>query len=169
MFQVPQHLNGDQRVKRLGNVIKPEQILKLKGNAARGKDLFFKTAGTQCINCHRIAGAGSTLGPDLSDIGKKYSRAQILESILDPSKSIDPKYVMYLAETRDGQVHTGLLARRNAEEVVLKNAGDKEIRIPVNKLATLAPQKTSLMPELLLRDLTAEQVADLLEFLAGLR
>jgi putative heme-binding domain-containing protein len=159
----------DQRVKRLGNVIKPEQILSLKGDAARGKELFFKTAGTQCINCHRIAGTGSTLGPDLSDIGKKYSRAQILESILEPSKNIDPKYVTYLAETKDGQVHTGLLAKKGDDEVVLKNVGDKEIRIPANKLATLVPQRTSLMPELLLRDLTAEQVADLLAFLAGLK
>jgi putative heme-binding domain-containing protein len=159
----------DQRVKRLGNVIKPEQILSLKGDAARGKELFFKTAGTQCINCHRIAGTGSTLGPDLSDIGKKYSRAQILESILEPSKSIDPKYVTYLAETKDGQVHTGLLAKKGDDEVVLKNVGDKEIRIPASKLATLVPQRTSLMPELLLRDLTAEQVADLLAFLAGLK
>jgi putative heme-binding domain-containing protein len=159
----------DQRVKRLGSVIRPEQILALKGDAARGKELFFKTAGLQCINCHRVAGTGSTLGPDLTLIGKKYSRAQLLESILEPSKSIDPQYVTYLLETGDGQVYTGLLAERNATQVVLKIVGDKEVRVPANKVVTLVPQKTSLMPEQLLRDLTAEQAADLLEFLASLR
>jgi putative heme-binding domain-containing protein len=162
-------LPDEQRVKRLGSVIKPEQILALKGNAARGKELFFKTAGIECSKCHRIAGAGSTLGPDLSQIGKKYNRAQILESILEPSKSIEPQYVTYLVETTDGQVHTGLLGEKNAREVVLKTVGDKEIRIPANKVAMLTPQKNSLMPELLLRDLTAEQVADLLEFLVSLK
>jgi uncharacterized repeat protein (TIGR03806 family) len=159
----------DQRVKRLGSVIKPEKILALKGDAARGKELFFKSAGLQCINCHRIAGTGSTLGPDLTQIGKKYSRGQILESILEPSKSIDPKYVNYLVETSDGKVQTGLLAEKNDKEVVLRTVGDKEIRVPADKVERLVPQKASLMPELLLRDLTAEQVADLLEYLVGLK
>src|SRR5207253_9230660 len=113
-------LPDDQRVQRLGSVIKPEQILALKGDAVRGKELFFKSAGLQCVNCHRIAGTGSTLGPDLTQIGKQYSRGQILESILEPSKSIDPKYVSYLAETADGQVQTGLLVEKNDREVVLK-------------------------------------------------
>jgi uncharacterized repeat protein (TIGR03806 family) len=159
----------DKRVKRLGSVIKPGQILALKGDAVRGKQLFFKSAGLQCVNCHRIAGTGSTLGPDLSEIGKKYTRAQILESILEPSKSIDPKYVNYLVETTDGRVQNGLLAEKNDREVVLRTTGDKEIRIPAKKVSALVPQKDSLMPELLLRDLTAEQAADLLEFLASLK
>jgi hypothetical protein len=47
--------------------------------------------------------------------------------------------------------------------------GDKELRIPSAKVQTVAPQRNSLMPELLLRDLTAEQAADLVEFLAGLK
>jgi putative heme-binding domain-containing protein len=159
----------EQRVKRLGAAVKPEQILALKGDAAKGKELFFKSAGLQCVNCHRINGTGSTLGPDLSQIAKKYSRAQILESILEPSKTIDPQYVTYLVETADGQVHTGLLASKTASEVVLKMVGDKEVRIPTIKVERLVPQQKSLMPELLLRDATAEQAADLLEFLASLK
>jgi putative heme-binding domain-containing protein len=158
-----------QRPKRLGSVIRPEQILQKKGDSQRGKEIFFKSAGLQCANCHRIAGVGSTLGPDLSEIGKKYSRAQILESILEPSKFIDPKYVAYLVETTDGKVLTGLLAMKTDKEVILKIAGDKEVRVPADKVASLVPQQKSLMPELLLRDVTLEQAADLLEFLAGLK
>lgn len=159
----------DQRVKRLGSVIKPEQVLSLKGDAARGKELFFKSAGLQCVNCHAVGRTGSTLGPELTQIGKKYSRAQLLESILEPSKSIDPKYVTYLLETTDGQVHTGLLAEKTDTQVILKMVGDKEVRVQANKVASLVPQKQSLMPEQLLRDVTAEQAADLLEFLTSLR
>jgi uncharacterized repeat protein (TIGR03806 family) len=162
-------LPDDQRIKRLGTLIKPEQILNLTGDIARGKELFFKSAGLQCINCHAVAGNGSTLGPDLTEIGKKYTRAQILESILEPSKSIDPKYVTYVLEATDGQVHTGLLAEKNATEVVLKTVGDKEVRVPSSRVATLVPQKNSLMPDQLLRDISAEQAADLLEYLASLR
>jgi putative heme-binding domain-containing protein len=159
----------DQRTKRLGSVIKPQQILDKKGNAERGRELFFKSAGLQCANCHRIAGVGTTHGPDLSDIGKKQTRAQILESILEPSKFIDPKYVAYLVETTDGKLLTGLLAAKTDKEVVLKMAGDKEVRVAANKVASMVPQRQSIMPELLLRDVTLDQAADLLEFLAGLK
>jgi putative heme-binding domain-containing protein len=159
----------EQRVKRLGSLIKPQQILSLKGNAERGRQLFFKSAGLQCITCHRVNGTGNTLGPDLSQIGKKATRSQILESLLEPSKSIEPAYVAYLLETTDGKFYTGLLGSKTDTEVVLKVAGDKEVRVPAAKVERLAPQSKSLMPELLLRDLTAEQAADLLEFLSGLK
>jgi putative heme-binding domain-containing protein len=159
----------EERVKRLGTVIRPDQLLSLKGDVARGRELFFKSAATQCVNCHRVAGTGSTLGPDLSEIGKKYTRAQLLESILEPSKFVDPKYVTYLLETTGGQTYTGLLAEKTDAEVVLRDAADKQIRVPKEKVALLEPQKKSLMPEQLLRDLTAEQAADLIEFLASLK
>jgi putative heme-binding domain-containing protein len=155
-----------QKVKRLGSVVRPEQILKLEGSAERGRELFFKSAGLQCVNCHRIADKGSTLGPDLSDIGKKYTRAQILESILEPSKFIDPKYVTYLVETTDGKIVTGLLASKTNAEIVLNTIGDKQVRIEAKMVIKAAPQQKSLMPELLLRDLTVEQAADLVEYLA---
>jgi len=162
-------LPDDQRVKRLGSVIRPEQILALKGDADKGRELFFKAGALQCASCHRIGKTGSTLGPDLSDIGKKYSRGQILESILEPSKFIDPKYVTYTIETSDGKIVTGLLASKSDQEIVLNVVGDKQVRVEAKMVASFAPQQKSLMPELLFRDVTAEQAADLLEFLAGLK
>lgn len=159
----------EQRVKRLGNVIDPAKILALAGNADRGRDIFFKGTGVQCRNCHKIQGNGGDLGPDLSEIGKKNSRAQLLESILEPSKTIEPKYAAYLVETQQGLVHSGLLVKKTDAEVVLKDAEGKETRIAAADIEYMAPQRVSFMPELLLRDMTAEEVADLLEFLAGLK
>jgi putative heme-binding domain-containing protein len=159
----------EQRVKRLGSVIKAEQLLALKGSAERGRALFFKTGALQCVNCHRIDGTGSTLGPDLSQIGKKSTRAQILESLLEPSKRIEPQWVAYMLETTDGKVYSGLLKSKTDKEVVLGVVGDKEVRVPAAKMERLTPLPKSIMPELLLRDLTAEQAADLLAFLASLK
>jgi putative heme-binding domain-containing protein len=159
----------EQRPKRLGSVIKPEQILSLKGNAERGRELFFKSAGLQCINCHRINDTGSDFGPDLSHIGSKYTRVQILESLLEPSKKIEPQWVAYTLETIDGRIYTGLLRSKTDKEVVLRVSKDKEVTVPAAKVERLAPQQKSLMPDLLLRDLTAAQAADLLEFLASLK
>ena len=162
-------LPEQQRIKRLGSVIKPEQILALAGDGGRGKRLFLEAAGVQCKNCHRVQGTGRGVGPDLDQIGKKYNRVQMLETILQPSKAIDPKFVTYLAETIEGRVHTGLLVEKTAEHVVLKDAQDKQIRIAAGDVELLAPQQKSLMPELLLRDMTAQEVADLLEFLLALK
>lgn len=159
----------EQRVKRLGTSVQPEQILKLPGDATRGQRLFFETATVQCKNCHRIGAQGRLVGPDLTQIAKKLDRAKLLESILEPSRTIDPAFVTYLAETSDGRVLSGLLVRRNEREVVLRDIEAREIVVPAADIEQFAPQQKSLMPELLLRDLTAEQVADLLAYLATLR
>ncbi len=123
----------------------------------------------QCKSCHRIGGKGIDLGPDLSQIGKKYDRAQLLESLLEPSKKVDPKFAAWLVETADGQVYSGLLVERNEREVVLKDNQNKTIRVPLEETELVVPQQKSLMPELLLRDMTAQEAADLLEFLASLK
>jgi len=163
------YLPPEKRVKRLGSAIRPEQILALAGDAARGRQVFFETAGVQCKNCHRIGMDGKEVGPELTTIGKKLDRPKLLESLLEPSKLIDPKYVTYLAETSDGLQTIGLLVKKDANEVILKDAQNREIRIAAALIEQLVPQQQSLMPELLLRDMTAEQVADLLEYLGGLK
>ena len=105
----------------------------------------------------------------MTTIGQKYNRAQLLESILEPSKLIDPKYVTYLVETDDGRLLTGLLVKKDEKEVVLKDARNKLTRISSVQIEQLVPQRLSLMPELLLRDMTAQQVADLLAYLSSLK
>ncbi len=159
----------EQRVKRLGSVIRPEQILALKGDAGRGKELFFQSAGLQCVSCHRVGDAGKPLGPELTQIAKKYTREQLLESILEPSKTVAPEFVPQLVETTEGLIHTGLLVEKTTDHVVLKDAKNETIRVPAGKVSRLVPQAKSLMPELMLRDLTAEQAADLLEYLVSLK
>ena len=162
-------LPPEQRVKRLGSVVQPEQILALAGDPARGKQVFFQTEGVSCKNCHRVEQDGKQIGPELTAIGKKLAPAQILESILEPSKLIDPKYVTYLAETDEGHVVTGLLVHKDDNEVVLRDAQDKISRIPADSIEQLVPQRESLMPDLLVRDMTAQQVADLLAYLSSLK
>jgi putative heme-binding domain-containing protein len=159
----------EKRTKRLGSVVQPDQILSLPGDPARGKQVFFETAGVSCKNCHRIAKEGKEVGPELTTIAKKYDRAQLLESLLEPSKRIDPQFVTYLAETKEGRQSLGLLVKKDAREIVLRDAQDQLIRIPVEQIEQFAPQQQSLMPDLLLRDLTAQQVADLLAYLHTLK
>lgn len=162
-------LPDNQRTPRIAAVINPRDILARNGDAPRGRKLMLETAGVQCKNCHRLENAGNELGPDLSQSVKKLSKEQLLESILQPSKSIDPKYTAYVVETSDGRVLNGLLTEKTDEEVVLKDASNKQVRIAVSDVELLAPQSISLMPELLLRDMSAQQVADMLAYLESLK
>lgn len=159
------YIPEDRRQKRLGSVIDANAILKLRGDAAVGKELFFTDSGVQCRNCHRLGEIGKELGPDLTHVGKRLSRDKLLESLLDPSRTIEPKFLTYLVETAAGRVHTGLLVWQTKEKVVLKDAAGKHIEIAADDVELLTPQQKSLMPELLLRELTAQQAADLIEFL----
>ncbi len=156
------------RVRRLGDSIDPNEILTLKGDSGRGEKLFF-AATTLCSSCHRVAKNGVGLGPDLDAIGSKYDRPTLLRHILEPSLAIDPKYIGQILETRSGAVHAGILVEKTAREVVLKDAKNETIRIPAEDVETLAPQSRSPMPESLLRDLTAQQAADLLGYLGSLK
>jgi putative heme-binding domain-containing protein len=159
----------EQRTKRLGTVIQPEAILAQTGDATRGRQLFLEAAGVQCRNCHKVGDQGKQLGPDLTTIGRKLDRPRLLESILQPSLAIEPQFATYLVETTDGLVHSGLLVRRTDAEIVLKGADGKEIQVPAREVERFAPQQKSLMPDLLLQEMTAEQVADLLSFLSSLK
>jgi putative heme-binding domain-containing protein len=159
----------EQRVKTLGPDIKPESILSLQGDVERGRRLFFQPVGAQCNTCHRAGGEGRDLGPDLSQIAKKYTRGQILENILQPSKVIDPKFVAYVVETKDGESHTGFLLSRDSRQLVLKDAAGAEVKLAMSDVSKVEAQKLSLMPEGLLQTLTAQEAADLLEFLASMR
>ena len=66
-------------------------------------------------------------------------------------------------------VVSGLLVEKNDKEVVLKDSKRQLLRLPVSDVEGMYPQQKSLMPELLLRDMSAEQVADLLTWLESLR
>jgi putative heme-binding domain-containing protein len=123
----------------------------------------------QCRSCHKVGDQGKALGPDLTHIGKRYSPAEILENILEPSKKIDPKFQTWLIQTDDGKVHSGLLKSRTDQEVIVINAKGKDIRLATGDIELIVAQKKSLMPELQLRDLTPQDAADLLAWLASLK
>lgn len=159
----------EKRPRRLGEALQASELLQLAGDVERGRQLFHKTTGIQCRNCHRIAGDGTDLGPDLSQIGRKYDRARLLENILDPSRNVEPRFATWLVETTSGHVYTGLLVHKDGNEIVIRDGENKQHRVASGDVETAVPQQRSLMPDLLLKDFTAQQVADLLAYLASLK
>jgi putative heme-binding domain-containing protein len=159
----------EQRSKKLGSAISAAEILALSGDANRGREIFFKSSAAACQQCHAVHGFGNTLGPELTKIGKKYERGALLETILDPSKAIAPEFKAYLLETKSGQVYAGFLVEQNDDRVVLKDVKNQTIRVAADEVEVLVPQPKSLMPELVLSQVTAQDAADLLAFLTALK
>lgn len=158
----------DQRPKKLGSAISAEELLKLDGDARQGEKIFFQSTAAQCKNCHRVHGTGGTLGPDLSQIGKKYARDALLQTILEPSKAIAPEFIPYLLETKEGLIHAGFVIEQTDKQVVLKDAKEQLHRFARDEVESIERQEKSLMPELVLRDVTPQDAADLLAFLTSL-
>jgi putative heme-binding domain-containing protein len=157
------------RPQRLQDVASVGDILSLQGDALRGKQVFLQNSASQCKTCHCIHGVGGRLGPDLSMIGKKFGRESLLEMILQPSKAIADEYVVHIAITNDGRVLAGFLAEKNEAELVLKDAQGGLHSIAIRDLESLTTSSQSVMPELLLNDISAQDTADLLEYLTTLR
>jgi putative membrane-bound dehydrogenase-like protein len=158
-----------ERPQKLGAAIAADDILALNGDANRGRNIFFKSSAAQCNQCHAVNGFGNTLGPELTNIGKKYERKALLETILLPSKAIGPEYVPYVLETSSGQVYAGFLVEKTDQQVVLRDVKNQVIRVPAEEVEALVQQQKSLMPELVLSQVTAQDAADLLAFLESLK
>ena len=162
-------LPEEQRARRLGDFVNADQLLRLRGDAERGRQMFRESSTVVCRSCHVAEGRGVVLGPALDKVGEKLTRARLLENILQPSKEVAPEYATQVLQTRDGQLYVGIIAVRTDEVVVLRGTENLVVRVPTADVARLIPQQQSLMPELLLKDMTAEQVADLLAYLETLR
>jgi putative heme-binding domain-containing protein len=155
----------NQGPRKLGSNPRPRTILALKGNAEHGEKLFWSPA-VNCGSCHKIGERGTPLGPDLTTIGKMRSREDLLESILEPSRRIEPKYAAYVVHTADGRSFTGVLVKRDSKTLVLRDAQNKEIILAADNVEQAQPSRISLMPQGQLAGLTAQEAADLLEYLA---
>jgi putative heme-binding domain-containing protein len=157
-----------KRERKLGSNPRPRAVLALNGNPSRGETLFWSRP-VQCGICHRIGDRGTPVGPDLTTIGKLRSREDLLDSLLEPSRRIEPKYATYAAATTDGISVTGLLVKRDAEKVVLRDAQSKEIILAAKNVEELRPSRASLMPEGQMADFTAQEAADLISYLTSLK
>lgn len=158
-----------ERRKRLGNNVDREVLLEMIGDATRGRERFLDGQSMQCSLCHRVQGSGRSVGPDMDGIGKQRSRQELLESILDPSKVIDLKYRSHQVLSTAGQLVNGLLVRETDTEMVIRSADGRNHRINKDEIESRRVQAESLMPNGLVADLTAQEVADLLAFLESLK
>lgn len=140
--------------------------VKEKGDPKQGERIF-RRGTNACLKCHAIAGAGGIVGPDLMSIGASAQPDYLVDSLLFPSKAIKENYNTIVLVTDDGLVQAGVKVRETEQEVVLRNADDQIIKVPVSKIEERADGK-SLMPTGLTESLTHEELVHLTRFLSEL-
>ena len=161
-------LPENKRRVTLGASPDPQKILSLSGDRARGQ-LIFASDGARCRNCHDASDRGQSIGPTLQEINKKYAkRDELLQHVLQPSLKVEDAFAAHAALTNDGRTVTGLVAEQSDQEVVLKTAEKQLVRLRRAEIAEFRKSPKSLMPDQILSDLTAQQAADLLEYLRSL-
>ncbi len=134
--------------------------LTLSGSAADGAKVFQRV----CARCHRLDGSGHNAGPDITDM-RNRSRSAILFDILDPNAKVDPQFTAYTVVTVDARAFSGLLASDSVEAIVLKMAEGKQQTIGRGEIDEIRASSISLMPEGIEKDVTVQNMADLLEYL----
>ena len=139
------------------------ELLKMKGDAGKGKLVFEKN----CVLCHQVGDRGVNFGPNLSDVGIRLRKEQILQSILDPNAVVDKKYLGVLLQTRKGQFLTGLIDSEKAGKVMLRQQGGKVVPVAASSIVLKIPQKKTFMPLGLEKAMTTEDFIGLVEYLVG--
>jgi putative heme-binding domain-containing protein len=121
-------------------------------------------AAAQCLKCHRLGGSGSAVGPDLSAVRNRFDLRSITESIISPSKVVDPKYHSTTFQLVSGRVVTGRSAQVSTGEIVVELDALRGVteRIARSEIEASHPSPVSPMPQGLLDTLTLEEVLDLL-------
>ena len=138
------------------------------GDAGRGADIF-RSEKAACMTCHRIGQQGGDFGPSLFGIGKVRTERDLHEAIVLPGASFVRSYEPWVALTAEGRAHGGLLKDETDRTVTLAEKPDARVTLDRADLLELAPGSTSLMPAGLDRQITDQQMADLLAFLAANR
>jgi putative heme-binding domain-containing protein len=139
-----------------------------KPNLKRGLALF---AAASCSKCHRVGRVGTLVGPDLTSVSSRFSRRDILASIVEPSKSIAENYRSLRIVTTEGQTYVGRpVLSGDYRSQTLRLAIDPQRPFQVTEIDKRTIEKeqaspVSWMPEGLLDTLSAEEIRDLLAFI----
>lgn len=137
-----------------------------RGDARRGAGVF-NAATTGCTSCHKVAGQGGAVGPELTTIATCLSPEEIVESVYWPARSIKPEYRAYAFTLADGRVLQGIIRQETAAAVVVVDATGKSHSLTPADIDERT-EVGSLMPVNVFTALPAEDRRDLVRYLLEL-
>ncbi len=137
-------------------------LIKKAGNVELGKAVFKKN----CLLCHTHSGEGAKIGPDLSGVAA-HTKEHLLIDILDPSRSVEGNFKVYQVTTQAGLVLNGLMASETKTTIELWDTQGKKFVVQRDDIEQIVASPKSLMPDGFEKQLKADELIDLLEFLTA--
>ena len=124
---------------------------------------------TGCFQCHRFAGEGGAVGPDLTQVAGRFSPRDLLEAIIEPSKTVSDLYGNVVITRRDGESLTGRIVYHLQDDSVMVGSDmfnpAQTVKVDRKDILSIEPSKMSPMPDGLLLSLTQDELLDLLAYL----
>ncbi len=141
----------------------------LEGGLPELGKAVFQSKKAACTACHRVAGEGGTVGPDLSKIGEVRTPRDLLEAVLFPSVSFARGYESYAVLTADGHGYIGVVQRETPDAIYLRSADRAEIRIARANIEEMLPSNISIMPAGLEQTMSTDDLKHLVAYLRSLK
>jgi len=135
-----------------------------QGNASRGRELFFGSAG--CSDCHMVNGRGGFFAADLSNYAKGRSEATMRKAIITPDKDLDVRRGTITVTTRAGKTYRGLIRNEDNFSLQMQTADGTFPLYDKADMAVVKRDVKSLMPSDYGSKLTAAEIDDLISFLS---
>jgi putative membrane-bound dehydrogenase-like protein len=139
------------------------------GNPERGRQLFLDAGKTLCIKCHRVGDQGERVGPELTGLGTRFSKIYIVESILEPSRTISPSFETVIAVLKSGKSISGVKVDENASSITLVDNQAAKHQLARADIDEVERLPISTMPEGLEKRVTEDEFVDLISYLVSLK
>ena len=134
-------------------------------NFEQGKMMF--DAG-RCSSCHLMRGEGGSIGPDLTQLGTRFTAKDMLEAIIEPNKTVSDQYAATVFTMKDGSSILGRLTNENDQTYFIsQNPFAPEVirEIPKSDVLGTKYSYISLMYPGLINRMNEEELKDLMAFL----
>lgn len=142
-----------------------QSIASLPADEHKGKAVFTN----RCATCHKAGAEGASIGPELTNIGKKFDKTELLDAIVNPSAAIVFGYEPWLVNTKDEESLYGFLLSENKQTITLKDVSGQKHVVPVAKINSRKKQEKSLMPDPVNLGLTEQDLANVSDYLLKLK
>lgn len=134
-------------------------VMKLQGDAAKGKQ-----RALACVMCHQIDGQGAEFGPTLKGFAKTQPAEVLVRAIVDPSADISHGFDGHSLELDNGVRIDGQILSEG-KTVTIRSTGGATQEIPAEKIKSRKQMDRSLMLSADQMGLTAQDVADIVEWM----
>jgi putative heme-binding domain-containing protein len=132
------------------------------GDPAHGRDVYTKA---KCAECHQFGNHGDSIGPALTGIARRFSKREIVESVLYPAHIVSDQYASKKVLTLDGRVLIGMVSQHDDQSIEIRDSNNRVSIVSEAKIDQILPSNSSIMPNGLLDNLSLQEISDMMAYL----